>query len=673
MKKLRIACIIFTLFFVFTGNHSFAQLPSFAGQVIKANNLLKTVYYEKFNPDEQAVLKRGSTYTNGNYVTGGIQHYLRLKEVTAKLVNTEYDSMSVKRSDTLIVGAVPGEELIITGNWTHAGPIIVINDGLLWFHNANAIILGNIFTIGSGRLMADSSYIFIPQEYFYQREIIVAENSEMHIRNSTIDFGGLSNNIAIAHNGLLVLENVIKPDFSTIGLLGQAAIQIDGIDVAGEFICDHETSLEIDNAETVLIWHRFPEGSTAQLDFPDGDYVINYVFDKSLPNVTGINYSIQLNNCKTVWWGLMPSSETDITISNSDMRVIGLWFEGNDTSQVKGLVNNSYYTDWVMPLDDRILRLINSNVNTWSIYTLDLVNVSLESCIIGEIGAMGQSFVEAMFYYCDGSGGYVWGTDTTFILNGFSALTSSIRSQGNGIAILAYSSLTNGNAGAVDNSVLMLIQSNIDGTPFYDEGSAVWMANINEPGSLIAGVENQITGSVWIDKGEMSNLMDFDYYEMFYQEASDTTTWQQIGDRVFTEVRESNLANWMATALEPGNYILKLLVHDDLGNSMEAFKSVVLLPGIFGVEEPFNEVFNFDIYPNPATGSFNIYVNQKRAGRLSIRLFDILGQEALVLTDGYKRPARYKYHINTHSLNKGVYICKIESGAFVATQKVIIR
>jgi len=646
-----------------------SQNYDFGKQIEQARRSLNEAFY---NTEQQDFLS--SNIPNQNlHSQSSITQHLKMLDKIKEISSERFYNDVRENGDTLIVGDVPGEELVVSGNWTAPGPIIVMNDGLIWFHKAHATLMGDVFVIGNGRIIADSSTLFMPQEFFYQRQILVIENAEIQVRNSTMDFGGLTNNMAVAQNARLFIENVVKPDFSTISLLQSAVINIDGIDLAGEFICDHSSMLRIKNAETVLVWHRFQEGSSALLEFPDGSNISSYVFNNQTPDVSGIDYSVELENCKDVWWGLMPSNGSDITISNSEIRVIGLWFEDNEQAKVSGLVNNTDYTDQLINLDDRNLRLVNTHIDTWSLYTFDETEVELESCIIGEIGVMGRSTVEGMFYYCDGSGGYIFTTDTCFHLSGFSSLSSSFRTSGHGIGIFAYSTMTNGLPTARNNSILMLIQSSFPEAPYLEPGACIWNASIQEPSSMPVNTVNEIIGSAWIDKGPLSSLMDFDKYEIFYQSTEDTTNWFPIGAESYDKVYNDVLVNWNTNGLSPGSYTLKLEISDDDGNQMEALKTVTLLPAIYGVDDHVKELFTVEIFPNPTASDFNIILDLKKDNQLKISMFNILGEEVLRFVDGFKSSGTYRYTVNTDYLESGLYFCKIGSGENRIIKKVIVQ
>ena len=567
------------------------------------------------------------TSTSDNF-NRTLSHILDIRKNLPKFKFSALSPDTVYLGDTLVIGFTPGDELIIDSVWTHTGPIIVFGDGLLKFQNAEATILGNLYVLEDARVIADSSYLYFPQQFFYERIIILTGNSRMEVHNSTLDFGGLVHNWATIDSAVLLFDEVTKPDFSTIAMYGQSSIIIDSVDVAGEFIIDDSVHLEIQRANMVLLWHQFGEEAEIDISFPDGEYVENYNFSNAETGVSGIDYNIQISDCGTVWWGLMPSNASDVTITDSDIRAIGLWFEGSDSSTVSGLVNNSHYDNFTAPLDDRYFHLNNCDVMTWSLYTFDTVVVDASGCILGEIGVMGKSVVNAFNLFIDGSGGYFFGTDTTFSVIGFSALTSSLRSSGNSFLIFAYASQMNGLVQALEHSVLMLIQSSTSEAPTYDAGSVVWMANIMFPSSGFVNSVEQIFGSAWIDKGAESNLMDFDHYTMYYQSVDDTN-WYMINEPKETEVREDILVNWNTQDLKAGAYSLKLDLVDNWGNLMTATKPFTLLPLVLGTEDNSSVKSEPKVYPNPFSGIINIETQGIFQEELEIKFYDARGKEML--------------------------------------------
>ena len=122
--------------------------------------------------------------------------------------------------------------------------------------------------------------------------------------------------------------------------------------------------------------------------------------------ISGIGYQVSADSCHNVMWALMPVNGSDVTISNSNLRLIGCWFERGDVASVSGIFNNSNYSNYTAPLADRNLHLINTNVQTWSFYVFDSSQVDIDSCQLGEVGTQQSAFVHANNLLLDGSGGY---------------------------------------------------------------------------------------------------------------------------------------------------------------------------------------------------------------------------------------------------------------------------
>lgn len=506
-------------------------------------------------------------------------------------------------SDTLYIGVPPLDSLTITGTYTHTGPILVLGNGILRFKHANATIVGDLFVWGDhATVTSDSSYLYFPQQYFYQRSLVIAGNGKVAYTNTTLDHSGLSHNLVLTDSAKIQLSNVTNIGFTTCGMNRKAEIDINGINQAGEFVITDQSKLNFRHAKTILLWYHVPDSAIFHYSFPSGDSVQSYNLDSSTPGISGIDYSVRVDTSTDVMWALMPSTGSDVSISNSKIRSIGLWFLGHDTIPVSGLVDNSDYTTYTANLPDRSLQLTNSSVQTWSLYPMDTVHLDVTGCIVGEIGSESHCTVITTDAFVDGSGGYWWSTDNTFMAGENCMAVNAVRSSRNSIFIFAYSSLSQGDASAIDNSILMIVQCELPGLPVLYDKSCIWYSRIG--GSSTAFVDSLVplTGSAWIDKTPSSPLMDFACYQMYWQKSEDTI-WHPIGGRQYIEKREEVLANWNTHGLSPGLYYLKLVLTDNTpdSNQNEAVKGINLLPGIFGIDEKENDAFHLNIYPDPIT------------------------------------------------------------------------
>jgi hypothetical protein len=577
-----------------------------------------------------------------------------------------------RTGDTLFIGIPPNDSLIITGEYTYSGPILVIGNGVLRFKNAHATILGDLWVWGDNALVvADSSTLYFPQEYFYQRSLVIAGHGRVVYTNTTLDHSGLSHNLALTDSASIEMINVKNIGFTTCGLYGKPEVFIDRVNEAGEYVITDQAKLSFKNVKTLLLWHQVPATAAMNFSFPPGDSLHAYDFSNATPGVSGIGYTVHVENSTGVMWGLMPSSGSDITISDSKIRSIGLWFEGNDTLEVSGLVDNSNYDDFTASPGDRNLRLITTSVQTWSLYPMDNSNLEVTGCILGEIGTMGRSSVTTSGVFVDGSGGYWWATDTSFMVAGFCTGVNAVRSDRNAIFIFAYSMLNMGEATALGNSILMAIQSQLPEEPKPLGGSSVWYAYIGDPFSAYVDTLVPVYGSAWIDKTATSNLMDFEYYRMYYQ-ATGETDWYPVNQVTYEEKRNEMVAVWDTHGLTPGTYILKLIICDNTpdSNKAEAVKAVNLLPRILSIDEESPQAFNSRIYPNPVTGDSHIVFYLPEDSDVRCSILDMSGK---IIMKSEKKFSAGSNVIEFHAtdLQTGVYYYILTTGGRSGMKKFV--
>ncbi|MEP7168462.1 MAG: T9SS type A sorting domain-containing protein [Bacteroidota bacterium] len=568
-------------------------------------------------------------------------------------------NMSVKvqqAPDTVFVGDVPNDTLIISCNYTNNGPVFVFNDGVLIFQNANATIVGNMYVFQGGKVFADSSTLFFPQQYFYQRSLIVADSAFAQFNNCTLDYGGYSHNLVAAGIATLIMNNVHNNDWTTGGAYGNATMTINGTNLGGEYILGDHANFNFKNVNTLLLWHYFPDTAVINYSFPPGDTVYSYICNNTTAGISGIGYNVHADTCYNVWWGMMPVNGSDVTISNSVIRTIGAWFQFGDSVSVSGLVDNSSYTNFIAPLPDRNLHLINSDVQTWSLYIFDSSHVNISGCILGEVGSMGRGWVSANGLFCDGSGGYFWASDTSVTIASVSSVTTTVRSEKNGFMIFGYGNVSLGTADAINNSMLIVVQSSLPQDPIPYDGSVAWFGNIGGPSTGFVNSSVTINGSAWIDQGPLGSFMDFGLFKLYYSQG--TSTWTAINSGSTIEVRNAALATWNTTGLTPGNYSLHLILFNDLGDSVEAGKSITLLPSILEVDDLQITKSFLVVSPNPSNAEtiFNFHLSKTEAVQLFI--YDVFGKTIKHFPEKNYTTGNHKLIWNSRNAASGIYYYK---------------
>jgi hypothetical protein len=85
--------------------------------------------------------------------------------------------------------------------------------------------------------------------------------------------------------------------------------------------------------------------------------------------------------------------------------------------------------------------------------------------------------------------------------------------------------------------------------------------------------------------------------------------------------------------------------------------------------------FTFELkqnYPNPFNPNTIIYYQLENSGKVSLRVYDILGNEVAILVDGEKDAGLHNVDFDASYLSSGVYFYKLQSGKFVQTKKMIL-
>ena len=84
----------------------------------------------------------------------------------------------------------------------------------------------------------------------------------------------------------------------------------------------------------------------------------------------------------------------------------------------------------------------------------------------------------------------------------------------------------------------------------------------------------------------------------------------------------------------------------------------------------------FQNYPNPFNPSTKIQYTIANSGLVSLKVFDVLGNEVAVLVNSNQEAGNYIVPFNMNkakwNLSSGVYFYRLEAGAFVSTKKLIL-
>jgi hypothetical protein len=100
-----------------------------------------------------------------------------------------------------------------------------------------------------------------------------------------------------------------------------------------------------------------------------------------------------------------------------------------------------------------------------------------------------------------------------------------------------------------------------------------------------------------------------------------------------------------------------------------------ILSGTLGVENKSEVVQDFRLqqnYPNPFNPSTVISYSIAKAGSVSLKVYNMLGQEVATLVNSYQAANTYNVNFNATGLASGVYLYELKAGTNVSTQKMVL-
>ncbi|UCF20293.1 MAG: T9SS type A sorting domain-containing protein [Gemmatimonadota bacterium] len=80
----------------------------------------------------------------------------------------------------------------------------------------------------------------------------------------------------------------------------------------------------------------------------------------------------------------------------------------------------------------------------------------------------------------------------------------------------------------------------------------------------------------------------------------------------------------------------------------------------------------FSDYPNPFNPSTTIEFNLPKTSKVTLKIFNILGEEVTTLVSEKLSTGSYIYEWDASNLASGVYLYRLEAEGFVETKKMML-
>jgi len=120
---------------------------------------------------------------------------------------------------------------------------------------------------------------------------------------------------------------------------------------------------------------------------------------------------------------------------------------------------------------------------------------------------------------------------------------------------------------------------------------------------------------------------------------------------------------------------LMIIVTDDSGATATDTMLVIITPST-GINEKENliptEYTLKQNYPNPFNPSTTIEFSIPKSEFVTLKIYNLLGQEVVTLVSDKLVPDHYKYIWDATNYSSGIYFYKLEAGSFIQVQKLIL-
>ncbi len=147
----------------------------------------------------------------------------------------------------------------------------------------------------------------------------------------------------------------------------------------------------------------------------------------------------------------------------------------------------------------------------------------------------------------------------------------------------------------------------------------------------------------------------------------------------FGDGETSKLQNPVHTYKQSGTYIASLTAYSEVLSADTKKENIAVIVTDINSELLPTTTELFQNYPNPfnpeTTIQYTIQSNVKgETANVTLKVFDVLGNEVATLVDEYKQAGTYNSKLNTQNLelSSGVYFYQLKAGGFTGTKKFII-
>ena len=326
----------------------------------------------------------------------------------------------------LIIGDDDPYEVLSVGPQTrhfHKGNVFIINSGTFRVDGGEFHLRGedtNIWVTDQGRMVFENgALLHYEQSYIAQHNIIGAGSGSVELYNTHVDCDGSIDFVHMVEDSSFTAKDTTYDNWTTWYLYDQSSLILERVTYAGDIVFYNSPTMRIKDTFTVMPWLYFPPGSVVDTSFPPQSLwtPVSKTINNGQPGFSGIPWSLEVENCLNVAWGIHPTAGSNVTIRDTlPLTMVLFPFMGGGTFAVQDVFQNrTYYADETIPVFDRTLRLINTQVTWWKVDAKESATVSADNIIFSEMMVHDSGTVFATNSICEGQTVHLGVKDDGFV------------------------------------------------------------------------------------------------------------------------------------------------------------------------------------------------------------------------------------------------------------------
>ena len=134
--------------------------------------------------------------------------------------------------------------------------------------------------------------------------------------------------------------------------------------------------------------------------------------------------------------------------------------------------------------------------------------------------------------------------------------------------------------------------------------------------------------------------------------------------------------NWIVDSPDPSTDCLLRISNRDYNNIFDVSDSVFTIANPSGIQTEYSGLpTEYDLmqnYPNPFNSVSTIYYALPSESFVVIKIFDVLGNEIVILESELKQAGYHNIKFDVLNLPSGIYFYRLKAGDFIQAKKMVL-